>query len=84
MNVSLIIKALEAELDGYIRRGRTDRADQVRQELTRLGHSATQVAEVVHTETVNAPKDATTHDEKPVETLVKPKATRTPKPGKKA
>ena len=34
-----LIEALRRELGGYIRRGLTDRAAQVRQELTRLGCS---------------------------------------------
>ena len=37
MNKETLIRALETELTGYIRRGLTDRANLVRQELIRLG-----------------------------------------------
>jgi hypothetical protein len=37
MNNEALIQALEEELTGYIRRGLTDRARQVQQELLRLG-----------------------------------------------
>lgn len=37
MNNEALIQALELELVGYIRRGLTDRARQVQQELLRLG-----------------------------------------------
>ena len=37
MNNEAVLQALEAELAGYIRRGLTDRARQVQQELLRLG-----------------------------------------------
>ena len=37
MNTETLIRALETELSGYIRRGLTERAHLVRQELIRLG-----------------------------------------------
>jgi hypothetical protein len=37
MNTETLIRALETELTGYIRRGLTERANLVRQELIRLG-----------------------------------------------
>jgi hypothetical protein len=37
MNKETLIRALETELSGYIRRGLTERANLVRQELIRLG-----------------------------------------------
>ena len=37
MNTETLIRALETELSGYIRRGLTERANLVRQELIRLG-----------------------------------------------
>jgi hypothetical protein len=39
MDKDTLIAALRRELDGYIRRGLHERADAVRQELTRLGCS---------------------------------------------
>lgn len=39
MELDTLIAALRRELDGYNRRGMTERADAVRQELSRLGCS---------------------------------------------
>ena len=80
---NIIIAALEKELAGYERRGLKDRANQVRQELTRLGHSMTTIVETVQTETVDTLKDATRDAQTAVETAKKSTRTITSKPAKK-
>lgn len=80
---NIIIAALEKELAGYERRGLKDRANQVRQELTRLGHSMTTIVETVQTETVDTLKDATKDAQTAVETAKKSTRTITSKPAKK-
>ena len=80
---NIIIAALEKELAGYERRGLKDRANQVRQELTRLGHSMTTIVETVQTETVDTLKDATRDAQTAVETAKKSVRTITSKPAKK-
>ena len=80
---NIIIAALEKELAGYERRGLKDRANQVRQELTRLGHSMTTIVETVQTETVDTLKDATTDAKTAVETAKKSTRTITSKPTRK-
>lgn len=47
MNLEAHLQALETELAGYIRHGRTDRAKQVEQELIRLGRPAAITSAVV-------------------------------------
>ena len=79
----IIIAALEKELAGYERRGLKDRANQVRQELTRLGHSMTTIVETVQAETVDTLKDATTDAKTAVETAKKSTLTITSKPTRK-
>ena len=80
---NIIIAALEKELAGYERRGLKDRANQVRQELTRLGHSMTTIVETVQTETVDTLKDATRDAQTAVETAKKSTRTITSKPTRK-
>ena len=80
---NIIIAALEKELAGYERRGLKDRANQVRQELTRLGHSMTTIVETVQTETVDTLKDATRDAKTAVQTAKKSTRTIASKPAKK-
>jgi t-SNARE complex subunit (syntaxin) len=80
---NIIIAALEKELAGYERRGLKDRANQVRQELTRLGHSMTTIVETVQAETVDTLKDATRDAQTAVETAKKSTRTIASKPAKK-
>lgn len=79
---NIIIAALEKELEGYERRGLKDRANQVRQELTRLGHSMTTIVETVQAETVNTLTDAVSDAQTAVELVKKAASTQTPKPSK--
>lgn len=61
-----LIAALEQELAGYVRRGLSDRADQVRQELLRLGSSVATIAETVPAEPEGIPSpEAATDAERP-------------------
>jgi uncharacterized protein YoxC len=78
----IIIAALEKELEGYERRGLKDRANQVRQELTRLGHSMTTIVETVQAETVNTLTDAVSDAQTAVQRVKKAASTQTPKPSK--
>lgn len=78
----IIIAALEKELAGYEQRGLKDRANQVRQELTRLGHSMTTIVETVQAETVNTLTDALTDVETAVERVKASTRTQTAKPAK--
>ena len=64
-NMNSLIDALERELAGYIRRGLTDRADQVRAELRRLGSSERDTTEVVPPESAKTPQKAATRVRKP-------------------
>jgi hypothetical protein len=80
---NIIIAALEKELAGYERRGLKDRANQVRQELTRLGHSMTTIVETVQAETVDTLKDATRDAQTALETAKKSTRTIASKPAKK-
>jgi len=79
---NIIIAALEKELEGYERRGLKDRANQVRQELTRLGHSMTTIVETVQAETVNTLTDAVSDAQTAVQRVNKAASTQTPKPSK--
>jgi cell division septum initiation protein DivIVA len=80
---NIIIAALEKELAGYERRGLKDRANQVRQELTRLGRSMTTIVETVQAETVDTLKDATRDAQTALETAKKSTRTITSKPTRK-
>lgn len=55
MDHSTEIAALERELAGYVLRGLTDRAEQVRQALRRLGGSTSTSAETVPAEAASTP-----------------------------
>jgi uncharacterized protein YoxC len=79
---NIIIAALEKELAGYEQRGLKQRADQVRQELTRLGHSMTTIVETVQAETVNTLTDAVRDAETAVERVKTSTRTQTAKPVK--
>ena len=57
MDRDRIIAALEQELAAYLRRGLADRADQVREELRRLGGSVPTIAETVPTESASTPEE---------------------------
>jgi cell division septum initiation protein DivIVA len=83
MFTDIIIAALEKELAGYERRGLKDRANQVRQELTRLGHSMTTIVETVQAETVDTLKDATRDAQTALETAKQSTRIIRPKPTKK-
>lgn len=80
-----LIEALERELHGYVRRGLSDRAGQVRQELLRLGSSVATIAETVpaEPESTHAP-DPASDAEKPATASKKATATKTPAKPRKA
>lgn len=59
-----LIAALEHELADYLRRGKADRAAQVRQELARLGSSDATHSETVPPETGGTPEKAPTRARK--------------------
>jgi hypothetical protein len=84
MNNEALIQALELELAGYIRRGLTDRARQVQQELLRLGRSTVSLpAENVPSKSESTPTPPATSAQKPP-TASKPKPeTKTPSRRKK-
>lgn len=79
MDTPAIIAALEAELAGYVRRGLSDRAELVRQELRRLGSpaDATIADGTVPVEPASTPKKATTATRKPAKATKKATATGT-------
>jgi hypothetical protein len=79
MDQAQIIAALEAELAGYIRRGLTDRADQVRHALRRLGGSTSTSAETVPTEPASTPTKPARASRKPVEASEEAEAPKTAK-----
>ena len=81
MDKDALIAALERELDGYIRRGLTARADAVRTELARLGCSpGATPREVVPSEPGSTPpQKATRRAQKPAPASNKPSAPKTPK-----
>jgi uncharacterized protein YoxC len=82
MLTNIIIAALEKELADYEQRGLKQRADQVRQELTRLGHSMTTIVETVQAETVNTLTDAVTDAQTAVQRVKASTRTQTAKPVK--
>lgn len=73
-----LIDALERELAGYIRRGLTDRADQVRAELRRLGSSERDTTEVVPPESANPPQKPATRVTKAPDASKEAEAPKTP------
>lgn len=77
------IAALEQELAGYIRRGLHDRAEQVRQEVRRLGGSVTTSAETVPTESVGTTRKPSKASESPVEATKEAEAPKTAKPARR-
>lgn len=85
MAPDVIIKALEQELAGYLRRGLSDRADQVRQELALLGGSDATIAETVPVEEGGTtPEKPVRRARKPVEAPKASEATAPAKPPRKA
>ena len=83
MDRDRIIAALEQELAGYVRRGLADRADQVRQELRRLGSSVPTIAETVPPEPASTPQKPTTSVRKPVERVKDAEGIKTPEKPKR-
>ncbi len=87
MDQATYLAALEKELDGYIRRGLTARADAVRAEIARLGCSSGDTPqEVVPPESGSAAPKPTTRTRKPVEPSKKtpaPESAKTRKRGSK-
>ena len=83
MDRDRIIAALEQELAGYLRRGLPDRAEQVRQELRRLGSSDATIAETVPTGRAGTPQTPTTSVRKPVERVIDAEGIKTPKKPRK-
>jgi hypothetical protein len=83
MDRDRLIAALEQELAGYLRRGLPDRADQVREELRRLGGSVPTIAETVPTEPASTPQKPTTSVRKPVERVKDAEGIKTPKKPKR-
>ena len=83
MDRDRIIAALEQELAGYLRRGLPDRAEQVRQELRRLGSSDATIAETVPTGPAGTPQKPTTSVRKPVERVKDAEGIKTPKKPKR-
>lgn len=84
MDRDRLIAALEQELAGYLRRGLPDRADQVREELRRLGGSVPTIAETVPTEPASTPQKLTTSVRKPVERVKDAEGIKTPKKPKRS
>lgn len=84
MDRDRLIAALEQELAGYLRRSLPDRADQVREELRRLGGSVPTIAETVPTEPASTPQKPTTSVRKPVERVKDAEGIKTPKKPKRA
>lgn len=79
MNKDALIHALEQELAGYIRRGLTERAKAVEQELRRLGFSQVVTSsEVVQSEPDSTPQKPATRVRKPAETPKESPAPKTP------
>lgn len=81
-----LIAALERELAGYLRRGLDDRAEQVREELRRLGGlvDATTAAGTVPVGSAEPSSNKpATRVRKPVEPSNEPEAPKTAKPARK-
>ena len=84
MNNEALIQALEEELTGYIRRGLTDRARQVQQELLRLGRpTVTFPAEVVPSKSESTTTPPATSVHKPPSASKTKPETKTPSRRKK-
>lgn len=81
MDQETLIAALERELDGYVRRGLTVKADAVREELARLGCSPGDTPrEVVPSEPGGTPPaKPARRATKPAPASKKPTAPKTPK-----
>ena len=85
MNTDALIEALRRELDGYIRRGLTQRATAVAEELARLGFSAGATPpEVVQSEPSGTPTVPAKRTRKPVEAPEPAPAIKTPPKKKRA
>jgi hypothetical protein len=84
MNNEALIQALELELAGYIRRGLTDRARQVQQELLRLGRPTVSLpAEDVPFKSESTPTPPATSVQKPPSASQTKPETKTPSRRKK-
>jgi hypothetical protein len=84
MNNEALIHALETELAAYIRRGLTDRARQVQQELLRLGRSTVLLpAENVPSKSESTPTPPATSVQKPPSASQTKPETKTPSRRKK-
>ena len=84
MNNEALIQALELELAGYIRRGLTDRARQVQQELLRLGRpTVTFAAQDVPFKSESTPTTPATSVQKPPSASKTKPETKTPSRRKK-
>ena len=81
MNITAIIEALKAERDGYLRRGRTDRAALVEAELHRLGYETKESGSTVLVEPVETHSEAPQRASKKTKSVPAPK---TPKTRKKS
>ena len=85
MNTDTLIRALETELNGYIRRGLTERANLVRQELIRLGRPMDIPPAVdVPSESDSTPTKPATRARKPVERVADAPAYEPPAKPRKA
>jgi hypothetical protein len=84
MNNEAHLQALETELAGYIRRGLTDRARQVQQELLRLGRPTVTLPAVdVPSESGSTPTTPATSVQKPPTASKTKPETKTPTKRKK-
>ena len=83
MDRDRIIAALEQELAGYLRRGLPDRAEQVRQELRRLGSSVATIAETVPPEPASTTPEPTRAPRRARERVRDAEGIKTPEPAKK-
>ncbi len=83
MDRDRLIAALEQELAGYLRPGLPDRADQVREELRRLGGSVPTIDETVPTEAASTPEEPATRARKPQERVRDAEGIKTPKKPKR-
>jgi hypothetical protein len=85
MTNDALIEALRRELDGYIRRGLTQRATAVVEELARLGFSAGATPSgVVQSEPSSTPTSPPKRTKKPVEASKPAPAVKTPPTKKRA
>jgi hypothetical protein len=81
MDTTAIIEALKAERDGYLRRGRTDRAALVEAELHRLGYETKESGSTVLVEPVETLSEPSQSPPKAPKSIPAPK---TPKTRKKS